>query len=95
MQPPFWLNAAPRPIPVLPNSCMGGLHLAQRGEQRLRTFPFASSRSMYVVRHGPYEDHLLLCMYFLFGDQSLDCMTVRTHHCAKVCTLVLYVRSTP
>jgi hypothetical protein len=31
MQPPFWLNAAPRPIPVLPNSCMGGLHLAKRG----------------------------------------------------------------
>ena len=31
MQPPFWLNAAPRPIPVLPNSCMGGLHLAERG----------------------------------------------------------------
>jgi hypothetical protein len=28
MQPPFWLKAAPRPIPVLPNSCMGGLHLS-------------------------------------------------------------------
>jgi hypothetical protein len=59
MQPPFWLNAAPRPIPVLPNSCMGGLHLAKRGAAFINFLLYAYKNIHVYMNFGRHPFFLL------------------------------------